>query len=138
MGKRVADMTPEERERKREYSRAYHEANRVADAERKRVYYDATRAQRVAYSSAYYEANREVLAERARKWREANREVLAERDRKRREANREANPEAYIARRRFESKLTRGVPRWFARMLSGVPPKSGPTRKSILRQLESL
>ena len=85
MGKRVADMTPEERERKKARNAAW----RLAHSEELRACRLAHSEELKAKSAAYYAANPEKIKAKRKAWREAN----PGKSTKRSKAWRAANPE---------------------------------------------
>jgi 5-methylcytosine-specific restriction endonuclease McrA len=92
MSKRVADMTPEERLRKREYDRERKpltEEQKARKREQARAWFEANRERALETTRAYREANRERAREITRAWRAANPERQRENNRAWREANRE-------------------------------------------------
>jgi hypothetical protein len=120
MAKLLKDMTPEEREAKREYRRKYYAANRDAIIAKVASHYRANQEQRKEYARQHYAANREShraagaeyrLAHAARRrdqqaaYRAANREKILARMRMRYAANRSA----VLARARETRKAYRGT-----------------------------
>ena len=83
------DALPTAERIKREYRRAYYEANREKVLEYQRAYREANREKVLEGQRAYREANREKVLEYQRAYREANREKVLEGQRAYREANRE-------------------------------------------------
>ena len=84
-------MSYKDSEKKREYNREYHEANKEKRREYNREYREANKERIQEYSREYgrkyYEANKEKKREYGRKYHEANKEKLREYNRKYREAN---------------------------------------------------
>ena len=72
------DALPTAERIKREYRRAYYEANREKVLEYQRAYREANREKVLEYQRAYREANREKVLEGQRAYREANREKVLE------------------------------------------------------------
>jgi hypothetical protein len=70
-------MPHKDKEKKREYNKAYYEANKEAV---------------VAYKKAYYEANKEAVAKRDKAYYEANKEASLEKSAKRKALKRNAVP----------------------------------------------
>ena len=90
-------MPLKDKEKRRETSKAYYEANkeaikayREANKEAIKAYYEANKEAILEKKKAYYEANKEAIAERKKAYREANKEAIAKRDKAYREANKEA------------------------------------------------
>ncbi len=81
---------------KREYDKAYREANREKTAARLKAWRTANRERVAAYQSAWYQANREKMAAQQKVYRHANREKVTARD----NAYRKANPEKVRAHRK--------------------------------------
>lgn len=82
-------MSEEERKAwKREYNKAYYEANKVKILERGRVYKEANRDRLLSYSreyfnKAYREANKEKIAARQKRYYEANKDYYLAKTRER-------------------------------------------------------
>jgi hypothetical protein len=96
-------MPHKDGEKKRQYDKAYYEANKEAIAERNKAYREANKEAIAERNKAYYEANKEAMkayreankearAESYKAWREANKEARAERQSKHRALKRNAVP----------------------------------------------
>jgi hypothetical protein len=96
-------MPHKDGEKKRQYDKAYYEANKEAIAERNKAYREANKEAIAERNKAYYEANKEAMkayreankearAESYKAWREDNKEARAERQSKHRALKRNAVP----------------------------------------------
>jgi len=99
-----------DKEKGRQYDKAYREANKEAIAERRKAWYQANKEAIKAYyeankeavverSKAYYEANKEAIADRKKAYREANKEAISEYSKAYKQANKEAVLERVVKRR---------------------------------------
>jgi hypothetical protein len=110
-----------DKEKRKAYLKAYHEANKEKIAEKKKAYYQANKEKRKAYrkankekiaekKKAYRKANKEKIAEKKKAYRKANKEKIAEQDKAYYEANKEKIAEylnAYKKQRRKSDPLFR-------------------------------
>jgi actin-related protein len=86
-----------DKEKQREYSKAYYEANKEAikayyeaNKEAIKAYYEANKEDIAKREKAWYEANKEAVAKRKKAYHKANKEAIAERNKTYYEANKEA------------------------------------------------
>lgn len=104
MGKRYANMTPEEKERHRGAVKKYREENREADLARKKRYRETYPEVAAASAKTWREASREAVREWKKAYRKANRPLLNELSRRRYATKLQATPpwltEAHIAEMR--------------------------------------
>jgi hypothetical protein len=80
-------MTKEER--KKEYKKAYYEANKEKLKEKQKAYNEANKERRKEKQKAYYEKNKDKIEGYQKKYRKANKERKAEKDKAYYEANRD-------------------------------------------------
>jgi phosphoglycolate phosphatase-like HAD superfamily hydrolase len=110
----------QKKERKREASRKYREANREKIKEANRKYREENKEKDRLRNKNYYENNREKVRERNNKYREKNKDKIKERNKNYWEANknmrneakrkyRENNPEKYHKSRRISEWKSQGV-----------------------------
>jgi hypothetical protein len=96
-------MPHKDKEKKREYNKAYYEANKEAVVAYKKAYYEANKEAVAEYFKAYREANKEAIAEYNKvynkAYRETNKEAVAKRDKAYYEANKEASLEKSAKRK---------------------------------------
>jgi hypothetical protein len=74
---------------RKEYFKAYREANKDKIAEQKKAYYEANKDKIAKYHKAYREANKDKIAEKTKSYYEANKEKIAEYYKAYREANKD-------------------------------------------------
>ena len=79
-------MPYKDKEKKREYNKAYREANKEAI----KAWYEANKEAKAEYGKAYREANKEAVAKRKKAWYQDNKEAVAEYSKTYREDNKEA------------------------------------------------
>lgn len=72
--------------------RAYYEANKDSEKEKKRAYYEANRDPELAKGRAWYAANKEARKEKKRAWVVANPELIRNAKAKRRDVSGEITP----------------------------------------------
>ena len=90
-------MPYKDKEKRREYSKAYYEANKEAITEYKKAYREANKEAVAEYKKAYREANKEVIAEYEKAYYQSNKEAIAEKNKAYYEANKEAMCEYHKA-----------------------------------------
>lgn len=66
-------------DKRREYSRRYHESHLDKEQKRKRLYYEAHANEAREYSRQYYKTNKDKIGERIRRYYEANADEMRER-----------------------------------------------------------
>ena len=71
-------MPYKDKEKRREYSKAYYEANKEAITEYKKAYREANKEVIAEYEKAYYQSNKEAIAEKNKAYYEANKEAMCE------------------------------------------------------------
>jgi hypothetical protein len=85
-------MPYKDKEKIREYGKAYREANKEAIAEYGKAWREANKEALNERSKTYYEANKEAIAKKNKAWHQANKEAKAERQSKRKALKRNAVP----------------------------------------------
>lgn len=96
----------ERKAKKRQYDKAWREANKEAESARDKVYREANKEAVAARLKAWREKNKEAIAAKSKARREANKEAEAARQK----AYREANKEAYAAKQKaYELKRKYGL-----------------------------
>ena len=86
------------KEKRREYKKAYREANKEAIAEYHAAWREANKEAKAEYDKAWREAKKEAIAEYGKAYREAKKEAIKEKQKDWREANKEVIAEHVVKR----------------------------------------